>query len=613
MDSKIKTVIFETTLRKPSPGSLRVPKLTRSSEPNSPSPTQRSRLSLDRSSANSETSSERRSRKVPTPPEKTPTRSVTGSSSIQLKEDLKKAKELIASLENDKALALEELEQVRKEAFKKLYESLAAQKMAEENFEIEKFKAVEAGVEAFHRKEEELKKELEIVKNQHASDSAVLLLVTRELEKVTQALAAANDDKNMLLSQAENASKSLAIRQEKVDILSSNLIKLKTMISKTREKETISNNEIAALKSELEKARCFEAKVKERGRIIEKLNGEVEDLMMAKSYANGSADQWCKKSMELEEELEGSKEEVEKLKTELETVNEREQDASSSLQILLEENSEIFSEMERLKEEEEKSKKAMESLASSLHEVSSEAREMKEKLLSLGSEDYETHVESLKLVIKGTNEKHEKILHEMEQNKKQFERSKVDWEIREAGLVTYVKKFDEEVYSMVKEMNRLRNLVEKTKEEADEALKKEAEMRDDLKEVEDEVSYLQETLREVRGESLKLSAKMLDKETEFQSVIHENDLLRGKENDSLKKINELSKLLEEALVKKDAEEDECESEQDYDLLPKVVEFSEVNGAKEDSSDGNDDDDDDTVEVEYSMLESYHLEKKETSL
>lgn len=116
---------------------------------------------------------------------------------------------------------------------------------------------------------------------------------------------------------------------------------------------------------------------------------------------------------------------------------------------------------------------------------------------------------------------------------------------------------------MGKEMNRLGNLVKRTKEEADAALRKESEMRDDLKDVEDEVIYFQETLREARAESLKRNAKMLDKETEFQSVIHENDL--AKQDDSLKKIKEL----EEALAKKHTEEDDgefSESEQDCDLV-----------------------------------------------
>lgn len=203
-----------------------------------------------------------------------------------------------------------------------------------------------------------------------------------------------------------------------------------------------------------------------------------------------------------------------------------------------------------------------------------------------------------------------------------------DWEMREAGLVNHVKKFDQEVSSMGKEMNRLGNLVKRAKEEADAAWKKEAEMRDSLKEVEDEVISLQETLREARSESLKLNEKMLDKESEFQSIVHENDELRVKQDGYVKKIKELSKLLEEALlVKKHREENGelSESEKDYDLLPKVVEFSEENGhtsgeekletlggmkmrleeetdkeKKEDSPDG----DDDTVEVEFKMWESF---------
>ncbi|CDY65443.1 BnaCnng47200D [Brassica napus] len=246
------------------------------------------------------------------------------------------------------------------------------------------FKTVEARVEAFHRKEEELKKELEIVKNQHASDSAVLL-------------------------------KMISIHAGK--------------------KETISDKEIAVLKSELEKARSSEAEVKERDKIIEKLDAEIEVFKMARSHAYGFADQWCNKAIEQEEQLEetnmmkkyasvslvslikqleGSntrlqvmecevtalkdkaklmakveKEEI-KLKTELETVKD--------------EKGKTLSELERSKEEEEKSETAMQSLASALHQASSE-RVLKKRLLSLGGQDYETHVEDRKLVIKSTNEK----------------------------------------------------------------------------------------------------------------------------------------------------------------------------------------------------------------
>ncbi|XP_022575663.2 WEB family protein At3g02930, chloroplastic isoform X1 [Brassica napus] len=690
MASKInRTGASETTLSKSSPGSLRVPKLTRittRSEPNTPSPTQHSRLSLDRSSANSKPSSEKRSPKVPTPPEKTQTRSVKGSESqprlIQMKEDLRKANELIASLENEKVKALEELKQLRKdaeEASYKLEEALKAHKKAEEDFEISKFQAVEAGIEAVQRKEEEMKKEIENVKNQHASEaSSALLSATRELERVSQELAAANDAKSKVQSEAHDATKMAAIHAEKVEILSSELIRLKALLDSTREKETISNKEIASklgaeivvLKRELENARGFEAKVNELESVIERLKEELQSVKLAETYAQSSGEEWRNKAEELEEQLEEAEEvkrsalvslvsmtkqleesngrlqdmesevtdlkekirlletvvarkkedleeseerlsvaeeelsKAEKLKNELETVKEeknqalkKERDAASSVQILLEEKSKLLSEVERSREEEEKSKKAMESLASALHEVSCEARELKD----------------LKLVMKATSDKYEEMLEEarqeidvlvtaVEQTKKEFESSVVDWETREAGLVSHVKKFDEEVSSMGKEMVRLGNLVKRTKEEADAAWKKESEMRDGLKEVEDEVVYLQETLREERAERLKLNEKMLDKETEFQSVVRENDLLRVKQEGSLKRIDEL----EEALAKKHRGE-VSESEKEYDLLPNVVEFSEENGHRSGAEEKKDDS---RVEVEFKMWESCEIEKKE---
>ncbi|ESQ41667.1 hypothetical protein EUTSA_v10012674mg [Eutrema salsugineum] len=768
MASKTKTSLSETTPGKPSP---RVTKLTRAvnkSETNSPSPTPNSRLPLDRSSPNSKPSVERRSPKVPTPPEKTQARVVAAKGAepqtrltlTQVKEDLKKANERISSLEKEKAKALDELKEAKKEAEEatgKLDDALKAQKNVEENSEIEKFQAVEAGIEAVQKKEEELKKELEDVKKQQASDSAALLSATQELQKLNEALAAANEAKSKALSQADDSSKTAEIHAEKVEILSSELTRLKALLDSTREKKAISGSEMVAkleeeivvLKRDLEKARSFEAEVKEQEMVIEKLNIDLEAAKMSESCAHSSSVEWKSKAKELEEQLEeankleraasvslesvtkqleGSNEklhdmeseitdlkekimtlettiarqkedleesvqrlgnaeeelsktekEVENLKNELETVEEeknralnKEHDASLSVQRLLEQKKKLLADLESSKEEEEKSKKAMESLASALHEVSSEGRELKEKLMSQGDHEYETQIEDLKLVIKATNEKYENMLDEarheidvlvsaVEQTKKHFESSKTDWEMKEANLVDNVKKMEEEVASMGKEMNRLDNLLKRTEEEADAAWKKEAQTKDSLKEVEDEVVYLQETLGEAKAESMKLKENLLDKETEFQNVIHENEDLRAKEDVSLKKIEELSKLLEEAiLAKKKAEEENVElseSEKEYDLLPKVVEFSSENGhrsveekspkvqtidleapkehisngdvngngmeekdvngkpeakteKKEKKEESPDDDKDDSVEVIFKMWESCQIEKKE---
>ncbi|KAG2335224.1 hypothetical protein Bca52824_006404 [Brassica carinata] len=723
MSSKTKTSLSETTPGKSSPATPKVARSSRAvnkSETTSPS----SRLSLDRSSPSSKSSSvERRSPKVPTPPEKTQARVVAKGSAeptqtrlslTQIKEDLKKANEKISSLEKEKAKALDELKEAKKEseeASLKLDDALKAQKNIEENSEIEKFQAVEAGIEAVQKKEEELKKELEKVKNQHASDSAALLSVTKELQRVNEELAKVNEVKSKALSQADDSSKT-------AEMLSSELTRLKALLDSS-ESEMVGKlkEEIVVLKRDLERARSFEAEVKEQEMLIKKLNADLEASKMGESCAQSSSEEWKSKAKELEsqveeaknlersaslsldsvmKQLEGSNDklhdaeseitdlkekivtlettvarqkedleesgrrlaelskiekEVDSLKNELETKEEeknraldKERDASLNVQRLLEQRKKLLEDLESSKEEEEKSKKAMESLASALHEVSSEGRELKEKLLSQGDQEYETQIEDLKLVIKATSEKYETMLDEarheidvlvsaVEQTKKHFESSKTEWEMKEANLVDYGKKMEEEVASMGKEMSRLDGLLKRTEEEADAAWKREGETKESLKEVEDEVVCLQESL----GEAMKLKENLLEKENELRNLVHVNEELRGKEDAALRKIEELSKLLEEATL---AEEEE---EKEYDLLPKVVEFSSENGhrsieeeegapqehisngngveekdmngkpevkEKKEESPPDDGEKDDSVEVIFKMWESCQIEKKE---
>ncbi|XP_024021100.1 WEB family protein At5g16730, chloroplastic isoform X2 [Morus notabilis] len=291
---------------------------------------------------------------------------------------------------------------------------------------------------------------------------------------------------------------------------------------------------------------------------------------------------------------------VESLKAELENVKEEkiqalnnEKLAASSVQTLLEEKNKLLNELENSRNEEEKSKKAMESLASALHEVSAEAREAKEKLLSseVEHENYDSQMEDLKLVLKATKEKYEALFdeakHEIdcltsesEKTKTDFENSKAEWEEKELHLVDCVKKSEEESSSMEKEVNRLVNLLKRAEEEACDMKEEEVQLKDSLKEVESEAIYLQEALAKSKAETMKLKENVLDKENELQSLVQENEELREKEAASLKKVEELSKALEEAITAKKQSEENGEvtdSEKDYDLLPKVVEFSEENG------------------------------------
>ncbi|CDP13158.1 unnamed protein product [Coffea canephora] len=702
MSTKSKSSGFSETTpnSKVSPATPKVSKLSSrggvtKSATDSPSRLQSTRISLNLSprSVASKPTVDRKPTKLGTPPDKKPTASPTPTrilkpSELQaelniVQEDLKKAKEKLVSLEKEKSQALEELKEAKSladEANEKLSEALVAQRRAEEDSEIEKFRAVEmeqAGIEAAQKKEEEWQKELEAVRNQHALDVSALLSATQELQRVKQELAMTSDAKNQALSHADDATKIAEIHAGKVEILSGEVVRLKSLLDSRMEIEADENAklvaelklEIETLKQELKNAKSYEEILAEKEASLEQLNVELEAAKMAESYAHCLMDEWKKKVEELElqteetkrlersaseslesvmKQLEGSndllhdaeseiaslkekvglleisnrrqkadyeeserhlqmaKEEasnlenkVESLTAELEAVKEEktqalnnEKLAASSVQTLLEEKNKLINELENSRDEEEKSKKAMESLASALHEVSSEAREAKEKLLSVQGEheNYETQIEDLKLALKETNEKYKTLLDDAkqeidvltnlnEQSKQKQQNLKSEWAQKELQLMTSLKKIEEVNSSREKEISRLVNLHKAAEDEAGAKKEEEIRLTTLLREAESEVSYLKEVLGEAKAESMSLKESLLDKENEFQNILQENEELRNSEAACQMKVAELSKLLEEALAKKQAEENGelTDSEKDYDMLPKVVEFSEQNG------------------------------------
>ncbi|KAE8691112.1 putative WEB family protein [Hibiscus syriacus] len=647
MSAKSKSGLSETP-SKASPATPRVAsKLSKGltkSEPDSPSPLHSTRHSIDRrSSLNSKPSIDRKSPKAAAPAEKPQTRVSKGS-------------ELQAQL-NSKAA---------EEANEKLREAVVAQKRAEESSEIEKFRALEleqAGIEAARKKDAEWEKEIESMKNQHTLDVAALLSTTEELQKVKQELSAICDAKNQALVHADDATKIAETHAEKVEILSAELAEIESLKQqlenakiykeKLMEKEAV----VEQLNLELEAARMAESYAHnvlgECKRRVEELEMQIEEakkleqsaseslesvmkqlennndslhdaeseiaalkekvglLEMTVSRQRGDLEESETHIIKAKEETAEAEKLVESLKSELETMKEEkiqaldnEKLAASSVQTLLEKKNKLITDLENSRDEEEKSKKAMESLASALHEVSAEAREAKEKLLSIEAEHghYETQLEDLRLVLKAKNEKYETMLDDakneidllkntIERSKNEYQNLKTEWEQKELHLVDCVKKSEEENSSLEKEINRLVNLLKRSEEEASASKEEEAQLKESLKEAESELVYLQEALKEAKTESMKLKDSLLDKETEMQSVVQENEELRAGEVASLKKIEELSKLLEEATIKS--------------KMGKMREWK----LNHDETKGKEDD---SVEVEFKMWESCKIETKEFS-
>ncbi|KAL8551312.1 hypothetical protein ACS0TY_000411 [Phlomoides rotata] len=688
MSAKSKSSLSGTPNTKSSPATPRrtVPKLVPKPSGDSVSSLQNGRLSIDRSPGSVTSKPKIPSPRVTTPTEKKITRLVRPSSELQAElsqaqEDLKKANEKLVLVEKEKANAFEEVKEAKRlcdEANEKLREALAAQKVAEENSEIEKFRALEmeqVGIDVTNTKEEEWGKELEALRNQRAADVAALLSTSEELQKVKQELAMTCASKNQALKHADDATKIAEIHAEKVEALSGELLHMKKELDSRIEMESKLASElkleIDSLKEELEKAKNFEEKLVENEATLEQVNVDLEASKMAEFYscnlvgelhvrvedltfqaeeanrlekaASESLGLITKQLEENKELLNDAKSEiavlgekvglleisserqkgdleesecclkrakeeasemvkkVEFLESELEAIKEEktqalenEKLAEANLKTLLEEKNELVNELETSRDEEEKSKKALDSLASALHEVSTESREAKEKLISIQVEieNYETEMEDLKLVLKSTNEKYESMLEDgkneinaltrsVEQSKQECRNLREELEEKEQQLMNSVKKSEEEKSHMGNEINRLINLLKVAEEEACGTREEGDRWRKSFKEADLEVVSLKGVIDEVKAEIMRLNENLNETENEFQKVLLENEDLRKREAISHEKIEELSKMLEDALAKKQEEENELtDSEKDYDVLPKVIEFSEQNGTGE---------------------------------
>ncbi|XP_075495040.1 WEB family protein At3g02930, chloroplastic [Primulina tabacum] len=319
---------------------------------------------------------------------------------------------------------------------------------------------------------------------------------------------------------------------------------------------------------------------------IVRQKGDLEESRHLVELAKEETSEMVKRVESLISELESAKEEK------IQALN-NEQVSASSIQTLLEEKNDLINALENSKNEEEKSKKALENLTSALHEVSLEARAAKEKLLSIQSENdnYEIQIQDLNLVLKETNQRHASMLSDAKQeidgHENAIKRSKhdlhnlmVEWEQKEINLINSVKKSDEECSSLKNEISRLFNLLKIAEEEACDVKDEGDRWKKSYKEAESELISLKEVISKAEAESMGLKTSLTDRENELHNICQKNEELQDREAASLKKIEELSKLFEEALAKKQEEEHGklTETEKDYDMLPKVVECSELNGS-----------------------------------
>ncbi|XP_059300129.1 WEB family protein At5g16730, chloroplastic-like [Lycium ferocissimum] len=578
MSTKSKSTLNGTPSNS-TPSTPRINRVSRGlakSDADSPSPLQNSRCSVDksvRSAIISKTSVERRSSKLSTLPDKKPTR-ILKPSELQAelnvaREDLKKAKEMLALVEKEKVQALEEVKEAQKlseEANEKLREALVARKQAEKNSEVETFRAVEmeqVGIESAQKKEEEWKKDLEAVRNQHAVDVAALLSATQELQRVKRELAMACEAKNKALSNAEDAGKIAETHAGKVEILSAELVRMKSLLdSRISWNETEVNEknmmvedltlEIDTLKEELEKAKSYEAKLVEKEGIMKQLNVDLEAAKMAESHAHNVLEEWKKKVEELDAQAEeachlerSASVTLESVMKQLEASNDSVHDAESEIECLKEkvrilEESEHHTQM--AKEEVSELRKKVDSLIYDLETVKEEKNQ--------AMENEKLAAASIQTLLEQKN----RLVNDLERSREEEEKSKKAMESLASALhevSSEARESKERLLSNQDENEHYETQIEDLKLVLKATEEKYESMLDDAKE---KLDVLTSSVKQSKDEHQKLKTEWEEKELHLMSCMNKTE----EEKSSMEKeINRLVNLLEdaekEASVKKDGE------------------------------------------------------------
>ncbi|XP_073012411.1 uncharacterized protein [Typha latifolia] len=413
LPAKPKSGLSDTSTNKKMTATPKVSKLGKgectksNSGPSSPVP--KPRLLNDRSpkSANSRTTGERQSPKSGTPDKQPQARKAAAELQAQLdalQEDVKKAREQLAGVEQEKIRALDELNDAKRsadEANEKLRDAIASQKKAEESLQLERLRADEseqAGIESCRK--------LETIQNQQSVDASVLLSVTQELERVKHELAMSTDAKNSATSIVERDTRKVESEpsRRKAELL-------QLQLKESNQSKESSLKSLAHVMQQLEESNAL---LQDAESEIATLKGKVGSLEIEVARYKGDFEESNRHFDLAQLEMQDLGQTVELLKHELQRMANDEKDATSNIQRLSKERDKLLDDLKAAKDETEEVKKAMAGLTSALHEVSMEARELQERLLTKSSdiEDAHAKIEQLESARRNTEEMYEVMLDE---------------------------------------------------------------------------------------------------------------------------------------------------------------------------------------------------------
>ncbi|KAJ0968103.1 hypothetical protein J5N97_025020 [Dioscorea zingiberensis] len=366
---------------------------------------------------------------------------------------------------------------------------------------------------------------------------------------------------------------------------------LQVRVEETCQSEQSSLESQALLTRQVEEAN---ASLQEALSEIVALQGRVElletELARHKAEIEDSdrlLDDARREALEMEHTIQVLKSEFQIVEEEKRQALDGQKAADSSTRSVSEERDRLLHEIEIAREEVEKHKKAMDGLASALHEASTEGRDLQERLLMKQTEveNVRALVVELESTLENTKEAYQLMLDEAKYEivclKKAIDRSdmetknsKSEWDAKQLDLMSVVKNSEEEINTLKSDMVKAVGSLKGVEHEAREAKEDGALMLNKLRQAESDAVIANEAMKDLKAESLALKERLLDKESQLQSITKENDDLRLREATNLLKIRELSAMLPKAERREsedNAVRDSDDEEEEH--VEKVVELS----------------------------------------
>ncbi|XP_010273957.1 PREDICTED: interactor of constitutive active ROPs 2, chloroplastic-like [Nelumbo nucifera] len=519
-----------------------------------------------------------------------------------LEEELKKTRERLDDVEEERDRLLDELAEMKKvaeDANLRLCEALSAQNWANKLSEMDKtaFDELEqASIVSAKKRDQAWQLELEAVQKQHAKDVESLLSVRAELSDVQKSLVLALESKNAACKEAEVAKNVAESNAKKVASLTAELNALKDVVAKSSglgkgknvEDLLLQLNKAKLVEEELSNAKESEAKMleslitqtkqfEETKILLEEAKLEVTSLRekiesLENSTVQSGRDidlsQVCLERAKddthsIKEKMDNLKSEVQVAKDCAARAQEKEELSSSKARGLAEEMNRLRTELKLATDAEEKNKEAMDDLALALKEVSTEANVVKGNLSATQaeldavkeeSEKLKEESEKLKLIMKSAKEKYERLLDEKNKEivrlKETSERLKIEaeeatlaWTGKEIEFVNCIKRADEESNAIKEENSRLAESLQMAENMTKTSKEENSKLRDILKQALNESNVAKEAAEIARAENSQLKDSIDEKEKALQSLMQENEHLRNSEAEALKTIHDLKEQL----------------------------------------------------------------------